>query len=113
MRSKRNRKPRWNMLNLIILLAVGGLALEHRLHLTPTGHTIVLILIVVILYGLMGLWVQSNATALEDLDAEDYRTLSRDPSVYGTPEIPTRTQSDFRETVLYYRHESPDQRERL
>jgi hypothetical protein len=113
MRSNRNRRPRWNMLNLILVLAVGGLALEHRLHLTPTGHTIVLILIVVILYGLMGVWVKSNATALEDLDAEEYRKQSRDPAVYGTPEFPTRTQSDFRETVSYYRHESPDKRERL
>jgi hypothetical protein len=113
MRSKQNRRPRWNTLNLILLLAVGALVLEHRLHLAPTGHTIVLILIVVVIYGSMGLWVQSNAAALEDLDAEDYQKQRRDPAVYGTPELPTRTQSDFRETVSYYRHESPDKREKL
>jgi hypothetical protein len=113
MGSRRNREPHWNMLYLVLPLAVGGLALEHRLHLTPTGHTIVLILIVVVIYALMGLWVKSNAIALEDLDAEEYRRQSRDPAVYGTPEYPTRTQSDFRETVSYYRHETPHQRERL
>jgi hypothetical protein len=113
MRSKRNRGPRWNTLNLIILLALGGLVLEHRLHLTPTGHTIVLILIVAILYGLTGLWVTSNAMALEDLDAEEYRQRSSDSAVYGIPEFPTPTQSDFWETWSYYRHESPDRRERM
>ena len=113
MGSKQNRRPRWNMLNLVLLLAVGGLALEHWLHLSRAGHTIVLILMVVVIYGLMGLWVKSNETALEDLDTEEYREQSRDPAVYGTPEFPTRTQSDFRETVSYYRHESPDKREKL
>jgi len=112
MRSKRNRRPRWSMLNLIVLAALGGLVLEHNLHLTPTGHKIALFLIVVIIYGLIGLWVKSNATALEDLDAEEYRRQSRDPALFGTPAFPTRTQSHFQETVSFYRHESPDKQEK-
>jgi hypothetical protein len=112
MRAQRNRKPRWIMLNLIVLGAVGGLVLEHNLHLTPTGHKIILLLIIAAIYGLMGLWVKSNATALEDLDAEEYRTQSRNPAVYGTPEFPTRAQLHYRETVSFYRRESLDKREK-
>jgi hypothetical protein len=112
MRSKRNRRPRWTMLNLIVLVAGGGLALEHSLHLTPSGHKIILFLIIAVVYGLMGLWVKSNATALKDLDAEEYRTQSHNPAVYGTPEFPTRAQLHYRETVSFYRRESLDKREK-
>ena len=110
--SKRNRGPRWNMLTLVLLLAVGGLVLEHWLHLTRTGHTIVLILMVVVIYGLMGLWVKSNETALEDLDAEVYRNQSREAAAHGTPEYPTRSPSGLQETVSYYRHETLDRQNR-
>ena len=112
MRTQRNRKPRWTMLNLIVLGAVGGLVLEHNLHLTPTGHKIILLLIIAAIYGLMGLWVKSNATALEDLDAEEYRKRGRDPAVYGTSQFPTRTQAHFQETVSFYRRESLDKQEK-
>jgi hypothetical protein len=113
MRSKRDRRPHWSTLNLILLVAGGGLALEHRLHLTPTGHEITLVLIIAVIYGLMGAWVTSNAAALEDLDAEEYRKQSRNPAIYGTPEFPTSAQSHFRETVSLYRRESPDKQKRL
>jgi hypothetical protein len=112
MRSKRDRRPHWSTLNLILLAAVGGLALERGLHLTPTGHEITLLLIIAVIYGLMAAWVTSNAAALEDLDAEEYRKQSRNPAVYGTPESPTSAQAHFRETVSFYRHESPDKQER-
>lgn len=113
MRPKRNRRPHWTMLNLIMLATIGGLALEHDLHLTPTGHKIAMFLIVVVIYGLIGLWVKSNADALEDLEAEEYRRRqSHDPSLYGTPAFPTRTQSHFQETVSFYRHETPDKQEK-
>lgn len=107
MRSKRNRRPRWTMLSLILILAVGGLVLEHSLHLTPIGHKIILFLIMVVTYGLMGLWVKTNSAALEDLDAEKHQEQSRDPDVYGTREFPTPAQARFREVVSFYRHVSP------
>lgn len=112
MRSNRNRRPRWTMLNLIMLATIGGLALEHSLHLTPLGHKITLFLVITVIYGLMALWVKSNATALEDLDAEEYRQQSHDPALYGTPTFPTRTQSHFQETVSFYRHETRDKQEK-
>jgi hypothetical protein len=107
MRPKRNRGPRWNRLDLIMLLAVGGLILEHGLHLTPTGHKLVLCVIVGVVYGLMGKWVSANAAALQDLDTEKCREQSRDRAIYGTQESPTRVQARFREVMSFYRHEVP------
>lgn len=112
MHPKRSRRPRWNTLNLILLLAAGGLFLEHGLRLTPTGHKIALFLVVTIIYGSMALWVKSNAAALQALDDTEYRRQSRDPAVYGTPESPTRTQSHYRDIASFYRHESLDRQEK-
>ena len=112
MRSKRNRRPRWNALHLILLVVIGGLMLTHRLHLTSIDHKIVLLLIVVAAYGLMGFWIKSNTEALQELDDAEYRTQSRDPAVYGTRQFPTRTQAHFRERVSFYRHKTPDEPER-
>jgi hypothetical protein len=112
MRAQRNRKPRWIMLNLIMVATIGGLALEHSLHLTPTGHKIILFLIIAAIYGLMGLWVKSNAAALEDLDVEEYRAQSHNPAVYGTPAFPTRAQLHYRETVSFYRREALNKQEK-
>ena len=39
---KRSHRPRWSTLNLILLLAAGGMVLEHGLHLAPTGHKLIL-----------------------------------------------------------------------
>ena len=111
MHSRRNRRARWNLLSLILLLAVGGLALDHKLHFTPTGHKIALLLTVAVIYGLIGLWLRFNAAALHDLDDMEYRKQSRDPSVYGTLESPTRTQLHYREITSFYRPASPDRRE--
>lgn len=112
MRSNRNRRPHWKTLNVILIVAVGLLIAQHTLHFTPTGRKIALCFIVIAIYGWMGLWVKSNATALEDLDAEEYRKQSGNPAVYGTPQFPTRAQSHFQETVSLYRHETPDKQER-
>jgi hypothetical protein len=98
------------VLNLILLLAAGGLFLEHGLHLTPTGHKIVLFLIVLVIYGSMALWVKANAAALQELDEAEYRQRSSDMTVYGTPESPTHTQAHYQEIMSFYRHESLDRR---
>ena len=107
MRPKRNRGPRWNRLDLIMLLAVGGLILEHSLHLSPIGHRGILSVIVVVVYGLMGLWVKANTATLDTLDAEKCRQQSRDPATFGTQESPTYTQARFREVMSFNRHDAP------
>jgi len=112
MYSKQNHTPRWTMLNLIVLVAIGGLALEHNLHLTPVGHKITLFLLVAVLYGLMGLWVKSNATALEDIDTEERRRQSHYPTQYGTSAFPTHRQPHFQETVSYYRRKTMNKQEK-
>jgi hypothetical protein len=113
MRSGHNRKPHWNTLGLIVLLAIGGLIVGHGLHLTPMDHKITMLLIIAVTYGLIGLWLKANAAALEELDAEECRNRSHDPAVYGTREFPTRTQAHFQQTVSLYHHASPDKREKL
>lgn len=102
---KRNRGPRWNRLILLVLLTVGGLVLEHDLHLSPTGHKLVLFVIVGVIYGSMGLWARVNAVALEDWDAARFREQSRNPVKPGTRAPLTHTQARFREFVSLYRHE--------
>lgn len=111
MRSKRNHKPRWGMLSLILLLAIGGLALEHNLNLTPTGHKIALFLVIIVIYGLIGLWIQSNAPALQDLDDIEHRKQRRAPAAKGTPESPSFEQTHFQEVASLRRPESPEGRE--
>ncbi|NLF79458.1 MAG: hypothetical protein GX573_27510 [Chloroflexi bacterium] len=93
---KRNRRPRWYVLDLIMLLAVGALVLEHSLNVTPIGHKVILSVIVVAVYGLMGSWVKANTATLDALDAEKCREQSRDPAIFGTQEFPTHTQARFR-----------------
>lgn len=107
MHPERNRKPQWKMLNVIALLAAVGLVLEHGLHLTPVGHEITLVAIVIVTYGLMAKWASANAAALEDLNAKTHQEQSRDPAVFGTRECPTYTQARFREALSFYRHEAP------
>ncbi len=104
---ERNRRPRWNRLYLIVLPAVGGLVLENDLHLTPTGHKLVLVLIVGVVYGWIGQWVGANAAALENLGAEKCQEQSHNPVLFGTREFPTRVQARFREVMSFYRHEAP------
>ncbi len=111
MRSDRNHRPHWSLLYPILLLSVGGLVLEHHLHLSQNGHKVILLLVIAIGYSLMGLWIKSNAAALQDLDGEDYRKQRRDPAVYGTPEFPTQTQFHYQEAVSLYRPVSTDERE--
>lgn len=83
--------------------------LEHSLHLTSLERKIALILVVVVIYGLLAGWIKANTAALQDLDAEKYRELSRDPAVYGTKAFPTRTQARFREIMSFYQHKSSDE----
>lgn len=93
MRSKRNRLPHWNTLNVILLLAIGGLMLEHYLHLTPIDHKIALYLCVGVSYGLIGLWIKSNGTVLGDLD--EYRPQHHD--VYRDEQFPMGTSSLYQQ----------------
>jgi hypothetical protein len=62
-------QPHWNSLIKIFALAVALLALVTRVHLTPAAHRLVLLAIVVLVFGQLGLWVQSNELEIEDQPA--------------------------------------------
>lgn len=92
MRARQYHRPRWNMLALILIVAVCGLAAEHNLHLTPAGHKVALLVIIVVGYGSLGVWVKSNEVALETLDIEADRKQNRDnPELGGTPQLSPAT----------------------
>ena len=110
MRSKRNPRPHWKRLYLIVLMMIGGLMLEHSLQLTSLERKVAISLVVVVIYGLIAGWIRTNTAALQDLDAEKYRELSHNPAVYGTKAFPTCTQAHFREVMAFSQHKSPEER---
>jgi hypothetical protein len=59
-----NTRPKWRLLNLIVLLAIGLLVLGERANLSPLGREAVEIAIVLAAFGLIGLWLRANAAAL-------------------------------------------------
>ncbi len=70
------RRPSWWALYAIVPIVVAMLALETRLALSPIGHQIAQIGIVLLFMGLVGFWYTANADALVYED-------SRQPA--GTP----------------------------
>ncbi len=61
-----NTRPKWRFLNLIVALAVGLLALDAHAHLSQLGHEAAEIGIVLVVFGLIGLWLHSNAEAIRN-----------------------------------------------
>jgi hypothetical protein len=105
MRARGHRGPGWRTLALILVVGVAGLAVERGLHLSPGEHKLVLLGVIAGFYGVTGLWIAANRAALQDLDDAVHRQQRRDPSVYGTPRFPTRTQAHFSGTALFHRHD--------
>ena len=61
---RNNSRPKWRLLNLIVALAIGLLALDARAHMSLIGHEASEIVIVLALFGLIGLWLRANAGAI-------------------------------------------------
>lgn len=59
-----NPRPKWRLLNLIVVLAFGLLALDARAHFSQVGHEAAEIGIVLVTFGLIGLWLLTNAGAI-------------------------------------------------
>lgn len=64
--SSNNSRPQWRWLTLIMLLATGLLALDGRARLSNLGHEAVEIVIVLVVFGLIGLWLLANAGAISN-----------------------------------------------
>ena len=62
--SKR-RKPKWRLLNSLVIGIGLALLLAHQLPLPPLLHQFLLLVLVVLGYGLIGAWVWGNARELE------------------------------------------------
>jgi hypothetical protein len=63
---ERKLKPNWWLLYLTVPLMIGLLILEGRLSSPPLVHQIMELGIVVVSFGLMAVWVQANAGALQE-----------------------------------------------
>jgi hypothetical protein len=72
---RKQRRPSWWWLYALGPLMAGLFVVADRAPLSPAEHEAVEIGIVLLIYGLAGLWVQVNAEALEyddqDKDAQD------------------------------------------
>ena len=65
-------RPKWWQLYLTLPLLVALFVMEHRLNISVHGHQAVQIGILILIYGLMHLWLQANASALSKMDQRQY-----------------------------------------
>jgi hypothetical protein len=63
-----NLRPKWWQLYLTFPLLIALFALDQRLKLSPRGHTVLQIGILLFVYGLIYLWLKANASALSSID---------------------------------------------
>ena len=61
-----NTRPKWRLLNLIVILAFGLLALDAHAHFSQAGHEAAEIGIVLVIFGLIGVWLHANADAIRN-----------------------------------------------
>jgi hypothetical protein len=99
MRSAKPKHPHWNTLYGVMVGVVLVLLLEHHLHLNALGHQITLLLVVLGVYGVIGLWIVANAAALEQTSLDS----CPQPRAKELPEIfifssATRQQTDQDQT---------------
>lgn len=68
-------RPRWWLLDLIMVLVMGLLMVDARAHLSESGHQIAAVAVVLLWLVLIASWLRANAFALEQ--AEGRSDLSR------------------------------------
>jgi len=71
--SSQNTRPNWWQLYLTFLLLIVLFIVDSRLKISTREHQVVQIGIVLLVYGLMYLWVRSNARALRQMDRQQYQ----------------------------------------
>lgn len=67
-------RPRWRVLDLILIVVIGLLVVEARAHLSSLGHEFAELAIVLVWAVLMYLWLQANAAAISQ---EQWRKTGR------------------------------------
>ena len=63
-------RPKWSLLYLSNVLVLGLFWLEAKASLSETGHKLVEVGLVIILYGLMMVWIKANEVSLINEDRE-------------------------------------------
>jgi hypothetical protein len=66
-------RPKWWLLYLSNVLVLGFFWLEVKASLSETGHKLVEVGLVIILYGLMMVWIKANEVGLMNEDWEKYK----------------------------------------
>jgi hypothetical protein len=64
--------PKWWQLYLTFPLLIALFILDHHLTLSASGHQVVQIGIILVVYGLVHLWLKANVTALSKMDQKKY-----------------------------------------
>lgn len=57
-------RPRWRVLDLILILVIGLLVIEAKAHLSSLGHQFAEVAILVVWLVLTWVWLQANASAI-------------------------------------------------
>jgi hypothetical protein len=97
-------RPKWWQVYLTFPLLIALFMLDSRLELSERGHVAVQIGILLIVYGLIHMWLKSNAAALSNMDQRQFhRTVivTRIPS-HQLPEPKTdyRPMFQFRDSEI-------------
>lgn len=71
--SSRDFRPKWWQLNLTFPLLIGLFVLERRLQISPRGHQMAQIGIILLVYGLIFWWLKANSAALSKIDSREYQ----------------------------------------
>ncbi|HEY0733700.1 MAG TPA: hypothetical protein VGD69_02240 [Herpetosiphonaceae bacterium] len=61
---KYSLRPRWWILEILMVLMIGMLLIEPSVPLTPSWHKAASLILVIIVFALVGLWVHVNRAAL-------------------------------------------------
>jgi hypothetical protein len=70
--ASQDNRPNWWRLYLIFPLLIALFAVDHRLKLSASGHQMVQIGIILLVYGLVHLWLGANSAALSKMDQRQY-----------------------------------------
>jgi hypothetical protein len=73
--SSQNSQPKWWQLYLTFPLLIGLFMVDFRLKLSPHGHQIVQIGIILFVFALIHLWLKANETALSNMDRVKHKMI--------------------------------------
>ena len=88
---KYSLRPRWWILEIIMVLMMVLLLVEGRAPLTPGWHKAVSLIIAIIVFGLTALWVYVNRAALALWEQDDDLPLRRTYLRNEMPQQQTKT----------------------